>query len=181
MLLASMVPLNLESTHVSSFRKWDRLSPHLASSLSWQHGTTISGRSLFLPLQRNAPYRFCLFGSKRNIPRIKDLSLRRPSSRFFRSSLSISFYKDGLLTRRLNPPSSKGRVTLPLQIRILFLMRRLLIVFLLSSFLMGCSPASRSASPEPDLVAHTYVATDASILNPERGFFTPYELPGTPG
>ena len=60
-------------------------------------------------------------------------------------------------------------------------MRRLLIVFLLSSFLMGCSPASRSASPEPDLVAHTYVATDASILNPERGFFTPYELPGTPG
>jgi hypothetical protein len=30
-------------------------------------------------------------------------------------------------------------------------------------------------------VTHTYVASDAVILNPERGFFTPYELPGTPG
>jgi hypothetical protein len=30
-------------------------------------------------------------------------------------------------------------------------------------------------------VTHTYIASDAAILNPERGFFTPYELPGTPG
>jgi hypothetical protein len=63
----------------------------------------------------------------------------------------------------------------------LFVMRRQIILFLLSSFLMGCQPASHSASSEPDLVTHTYVAADASILNPERGFFTPYELPGTPG
>jgi uncharacterized protein DUF4832/uncharacterized protein DUF4874 len=55
----------------------------------------------------------------------------------------------------------------------------LLILFLLSSFIMGCQPVS--SSQEPDIVTHTYIATDSSILNPERGFFTPYELPGTPG
>jgi len=60
-------------------------------------------------------------------------------------------------------------------------MRRIISLFLLSSFLLGCGPASREASPEPATVTHTYTATDASILNPERGFFTPYELPGTPG
>ena len=58
-------------------------------------------------------------------------------------------------------------------------MRRILILLLLSSLLMGCGPAS--SSPEPASVAHTYTSSDASILNPERGFFTPYELPGTPG
>ena len=52
-------------------------------------------------------------------------------------------------------------------------------LILLSSFLMGCQPAS--TSPEPASVTHTYAASDASILNPERGFFTPYELPGTAG
>jgi Domain of unknown function (DUF4832)/Domain of unknown function (DUF4874) len=52
-------------------------------------------------------------------------------------------------------------------------------IFLLFIFLMGCQPAS--TSPEPASVAHTYVTSDASILNPERGFFTPYELPGTAG
>ncbi len=30
-------------------------------------------------------------------------------------------------------------------------------------------------------MTHTYIPSDASFLNPERGFFTPYELPGTPG
>ena len=45
---------------------------------------------------------------------------------------------------------------------------------------MGCQPSS-SASPEPEIATHTYAATDAPILNPERGFFTPYELPGYPG
>jgi hypothetical protein len=44
---------------------------------------------------------------------------------------------------------------------------------------MGCAPAS--SSPEPAAVTHTYITSDASILNPERGFFTPYELPGSPG
>ena len=58
-------------------------------------------------------------------------------------------------------------------------MKRILSLFLLSSFLMGCQPASSSS--EPATVTHTYAPTDASILNPERGFFTPYELPGTPG
>lgn len=30
-------------------------------------------------------------------------------------------------------------------------------------------------------MTHTYTPTDAPLLNPERGFFTPYELPGYPG
>jgi len=56
---------------------------------------------------------------------------------------------------------------------------KLLYIFLLSSFLLGCAPAS--SSPEPDSVSHTYVYSDASLLNPERGFFTPYELPSPAG
>jgi hypothetical protein len=66
-------------------------------------------------------------------------------------------------------------------------MKRILAIFLhfglaqcmLSSFLMGCQPAS--SGPEPDLVSHPYTATDAFILNPERGFFTPFVLPGPAG
>src|SRR5919106_2608664 len=58
-------------------------------------------------------------------------------------------------------------------------MKRILILFLLSTFLMSCQPAS--LGPEPSTVMHTYTDTDAPILNPERGFFTPYELPGYPG
>ena len=46
---------------------------------------------------------------------------------------------------------------------------------------MGCQPASREAPPEPAPVTHTYTYSDASILNPERGFFTPYELPSPAG
>lgn len=56
---------------------------------------------------------------------------------------------------------------------------KLLYIFLLSSFLLGCTPAS--SSPEPDSVSHAYVYSDASLLNPERGFFTPYELPSPAG
>ena len=52
---------------------------------------------------------------------------------------------------------------------------------MLSSFLIGCQPASPQTGPEPATVTHTYIATDAVILNPERGFFTPYELPGSAG
>ena len=44
---------------------------------------------------------------------------------------------------------------------------------------MACQPVS--SSPEPDIVSHTYAISDASLLNPERGFFTPYQLPGYPG
>jgi len=58
-------------------------------------------------------------------------------------------------------------------------MNRLAILFLLSSLLMGCQPVSSAA--EPATVNHTYTASIASILNPERGFFTPYELPGSAG
>lgn len=43
------------------------------------------------------------------------------------------------------------------------------------------SCAAPQTGPEPAPVTHTYVYSDASILNPERGFFTPYELPGTAG
>lgn len=58
-------------------------------------------------------------------------------------------------------------------------LKRLLTFLLLSSLLFGCGPAS--SSPEPDSVSHTYVYSDASLLNPERGFFTPYELPSPAG
>lgn len=58
-------------------------------------------------------------------------------------------------------------------------MRRILSLFLLSSFLFGCVPAS--SSPELDSVSHTYIYSDAPLLNPERGFFTPYELPSPAG
>lgn len=58
-------------------------------------------------------------------------------------------------------------------------MRRILSLFLLSSFLFGCGPAS--TSPEPDSISHTYIYSDAPLLNPERGFFTPYELPSPAG
>lgn len=44
---------------------------------------------------------------------------------------------------------------------------------------MGCEPAS--SSPEPASVTHTYIPSDAPILNPERGFFTPHVLPGPAG
>ena len=57
--------------------------------------------------------------------------------------------------------------------------RFLLTISLLSSFLFGCGTAS--TSPEPDSVSHAYVYSDASLLNPERGFFTPYELPSPAG
>ena len=30
-------------------------------------------------------------------------------------------------------------------------------------------------------MTHTYISSGALILNPERGFFTPYELPGSAG
>lgn len=54
-----------------------------------------------------------------------------------------------------------------------------LLTFIFSFSLLGCSPASSSS--EPDSVSHTFVYTDASLLNPERGFFTPYELPSLAG
>jgi hypothetical protein len=57
--------------------------------------------------------------------------------------------------------------------------RFLLSILLISFFLMGCQPAS--SAPEPDPVTHTYTYSDAPILNPERGFFTPYELPSPAG
>lgn len=55
----------------------------------------------------------------------------------------------------------------------------LLSTILLSSCLAGCGPAS--SSPESATVTHIFTPSDAVLLNPERGFFTPYELPGTPG
>lgn len=60
-------------------------------------------------------------------------------------------------------------------------MKRLFTFFLLSYFLFGCQPALPQTGPEPATVTHTYISSDALILNPERGFFTPYELPGSAG
>jgi len=58
-------------------------------------------------------------------------------------------------------------------------MNRIISFLFLLSIMTSC--ASPQTGPEPATVTHTYVATDASILNPERGFFTPYELPGSAG
>lgn len=55
------------------------------------------------------------------------------------------------------------------------------ILLLLSILLSSCAPASREASPEPASVTHTFIPSDAPLLNPERGFFTPYELPSPAG
>jgi hypothetical protein len=60
-------------------------------------------------------------------------------------------------------------------------MKRFVILFLLSTFLMACQPAFPMDSPEPPTITHSYARSEALILNPERGFFTPYELPGNPG
>jgi len=59
-------------------------------------------------------------------------------------------------------------------------MRTLLPILLLLSIILA-SCATTQYSPEPATMTHTYVASDASILNPERGFFTPYELPSSAG
>ena len=53
--------------------------------------------------------------------------------------------------------------------------------FLLSYFIIGCQPASAQTGPEPAIVTHSYISSDAPLLNPERGFFTPYDLPGPVG
>jgi hypothetical protein len=58
-------------------------------------------------------------------------------------------------------------------------MKRIFLLFLLTSFLMACQPTP--SGPEPTSVTHNYNITDAPVLNPERGFFTPYQLPGNPG
>jgi hypothetical protein len=58
-------------------------------------------------------------------------------------------------------------------------MTRILLLLLLFSFLMACQPSS--SGPEPAIVSHTYITTDAPVLNPERGFFTPYQLPDNAG
>ena len=60
-------------------------------------------------------------------------------------------------------------------------MKLILAPFLLIPFLMACQRISPSDPSEPETVTHSYIATDAPILNPERGFFTPYQLPGYPG
>ncbi len=50
---------------------------------------------------------------------------------------------------------------------------------LLLVLLVSCAPAASGL--EPEVVSHTFSASDEPILNPERGFFTPYELPGNAG
>ena len=44
---------------------------------------------------------------------------------------------------------------------------------------MSCQPST--SGPEPATVSHSYTVTDIPLLNPERGFFTPYQLPGNAG
>jgi hypothetical protein len=63
-------------------------------------------------------------------------------------------------------------------------MKRIIALILFLLTMTSCAPVADSASssaPEPATVKHTYVPSSAPILNPERGFFTPYELPGPVG
>ncbi len=57
-------------------------------------------------------------------------------------------------------------------------MRILFILLLLFVFLVSCQPVPATQPPEPPLVFHTYLYSDAAVLNPERGFFSPFQLPG---
>lgn len=58
-------------------------------------------------------------------------------------------------------------------------MRRTVSFIFLLLLTTACAP--RQTGPEPAILSHTYTYSDAVILNPERGFFTPYELPNTAG
>jgi Domain of unknown function (DUF4832)/Domain of unknown function (DUF4874) len=58
-------------------------------------------------------------------------------------------------------------------------MKQFVSFFFLLSIMTSCSSPQNAS--EPAGVSHTYVVSDAPILNPERGFFTPYELPGSAG
>jgi hypothetical protein len=58
-------------------------------------------------------------------------------------------------------------------------MKRFVTFFFLLLIMTSC--ASPQMGPEPVPVTHTYAASDAAILNPERGFFTPHVLPGPAG
>ena len=55
----------------------------------------------------------------------------------------------------------------------------ILLTLVISLALAACAPDSNS--PEPATVKHTYTPSTGPLLNPERGFFTPYELPGLAG
>src|SRR5688572_30203862 len=50
---------------------------------------------------------------------------------------------------------------------------------ILALLIASCAPAQNI--PEPALIPHAYTASTGSILNPERGFFIPYQLPGNAG
>lgn len=57
---------------------------------------------------------------------------------------------------------------------------RTVVLFLIFSLaLVSCSLVS--IVPEPAVTKHTYTPFSGPILNPERGFFTPYDLPGPVG
>src|SRR5512133_785527 len=58
-------------------------------------------------------------------------------------------------------------------------MKRL--VFFLFLLLIMTSCASPQTGPEPLPIMHSYALSDAVLLNPERGFFTPYIVPGPAG
>lgn len=57
--------------------------------------------------------------------------------------------------------------------------RILVLTLIILLVLTSCAPASDS--PEPATVKHTYTPSTGPLLNPERGFFTPYTLPGKAG
>lgn len=58
-------------------------------------------------------------------------------------------------------------------------MKRLIALILLFSSLAACTRSTPEL--EPEVILHTYPVTNDVILNPERGFFTPYTLPGPAG
>lgn len=58
-------------------------------------------------------------------------------------------------------------------------MRPLLVILILIISVTACVQAT--PSPEPEVMTHIYTAVSGPVLNPERGFFTPYALPGPAG
>ncbi len=47
-----------------------------------------------------------------------------------------------------------------------------------SILMAGCRLAPSMQPIEPALIPHTYIPSDDPVLNPERGFFSSYQLPG---
>jgi hypothetical protein len=57
-------------------------------------------------------------------------------------------------------------------------MKIILLLLIFSTLMGGCQPGSSMQSLEPALIPHTYIPSNEPILNPERGFYSSYQLSG---